>query len=88
VASRAQGLPAGRQGTAQVERLAHHALRGEVWAKILSCGVNLLKHASQSPLPASPRLVRRTRYAPASYPLPPRPRPPVSQDRPIGAGPC
>jgi class 3 adenylate cyclase/tetratricopeptide (TPR) repeat protein len=36
VASGAQGLPAGRQGPDQVERLAHHALRGEVWAKALA----------------------------------------------------
>src|SRR5207253_7241615 len=32
VAAGAQGLPAGRQGPDQVERLAYHALRGEVWA--------------------------------------------------------
>ena len=38
VASGAQGLPAGRQGLDQVERLAHHALRGEVWAKVLAYG--------------------------------------------------
>src|SRR6266496_1527727 len=37
-ASGAQGLPAGRQGPDQVERLAHHALRGEVWDKaVLYC---------------------------------------------------
>jgi class 3 adenylate cyclase/tetratricopeptide (TPR) repeat protein len=29
---------AGDQGTEQVERLAHHALRGEVWAKALAYG--------------------------------------------------
>jgi tetratricopeptide (TPR) repeat protein len=33
VASKVQSLAAGRQGPDQVERLAHHALRGEVWAK-------------------------------------------------------
>src|SRR5262249_39987891 len=32
-ASGAQGLSAGKQGTDQVERLAYHALRGEVWDK-------------------------------------------------------
>jgi predicted ATPase len=31
--SGAKGLPAGRQDPDQVERLAHHALRGEVWDK-------------------------------------------------------
>src|SRR5262249_21914672 len=36
VASGAQGLPAGRQGPDQVERLAHHALRGEVWDKAVA----------------------------------------------------
>jgi class 3 adenylate cyclase/tetratricopeptide (TPR) repeat protein len=36
VASGAKGLPAGRQDPDQVERLAHHALRGEVWAKALA----------------------------------------------------
>src|SRR5262249_15833799 len=30
------GLPAGRQGPDQVERLAYHALRGEVWDKVLA----------------------------------------------------
>src|SRR5262249_12924203 len=34
-ASGAQGLPAGRQDPDQVERLAHHALRGEVWDQAL-----------------------------------------------------
>jgi predicted ATPase len=33
VASGAKGLPARRQDLDQVERLAHHALRGEVWDK-------------------------------------------------------
>jgi tetratricopeptide (TPR) repeat protein len=33
VASGVKGLPAGRQDPDQVERLAHHALRGEVWDK-------------------------------------------------------
>src|SRR5207249_1631452 len=33
VASGAKGLPAGRQAPDQVERLAYHALRGEVWDK-------------------------------------------------------
>src|SRR5262249_36261171 len=32
-AAGAQGLPARRQGPDQVERLAQHALRGEVWDK-------------------------------------------------------
>src|SRR5262249_6993078 len=36
VASGATGLPAGRQAPDQVERLAHHALRGEVWDKALA----------------------------------------------------
>jgi len=36
VASGAKGLPAGRQVPDQVERLAHHALRGEVWDKALA----------------------------------------------------
>jgi class 3 adenylate cyclase/DNA-binding winged helix-turn-helix (wHTH) protein len=36
VASGAKGLPAGRQGPDQVERLAHHALRGEVWDKAVA----------------------------------------------------
>src|SRR5262249_50154670 len=36
VASGAQGLPARRQGPDQVERLAYHALRGEVWDKALA----------------------------------------------------
>jgi tetratricopeptide (TPR) repeat protein len=35
VASGAKGPPAGRQGPDQVEQLAHHALRGEVWEKVL-----------------------------------------------------
>jgi tetratricopeptide (TPR) repeat protein len=35
VASGAKVLPAGRQDPDQVDRLAHHALRGEVWAKAL-----------------------------------------------------
>jgi class 3 adenylate cyclase/tetratricopeptide (TPR) repeat protein len=35
VASGAKALPAGRQGPDQVERLAYHALRGEVWDKAL-----------------------------------------------------
>src|SRR5262249_25148904 len=35
-AAGAQGLPAGRQGPDQVERLAHHALRGEVWDKAVT----------------------------------------------------
>ena len=35
-ASEAQGLPAGRQALHQVERLAHHALRGEVWDKAVT----------------------------------------------------
>ena len=34
--SGAQGFPAGRQGLDQVERLAHHALRGEVWDKAVT----------------------------------------------------
>jgi tetratricopeptide (TPR) repeat protein len=38
VASGAKGLPAGRQDPDQVERLAHHALRGEVWDKALVYG--------------------------------------------------
>jgi class 3 adenylate cyclase len=37
VASGAKGLPAGRQAPDQVERLAHHALRGEVWDKAVTC---------------------------------------------------
>jgi predicted ATPase len=38
VTAGAQGLPAGRQDPHQVERLAHHALRGEVWDKaVASC---------------------------------------------------
>ncbi|HSX79239.1 MAG TPA: hypothetical protein VLQ80_11805, partial [Candidatus Saccharimonadia bacterium] len=36
VASGAKGLPAGRQDPNQVERLAHHALRGEVWDKAVT----------------------------------------------------
>jgi class 3 adenylate cyclase/tetratricopeptide (TPR) repeat protein/ABC-type thiamine transport system ATPase subunit len=36
VASGEKGRPAGRQDPDQVERLAHHALRGEVWAKALA----------------------------------------------------
>ena len=36
VASGAKGLPAGRQSPDQVERLAHHALRGEVWDKAVT----------------------------------------------------
>src|SRR5262249_3726097 len=36
VASGAKGLPAGRQSPDQVERLAYHALRGEVWDKALA----------------------------------------------------
>src|SRR5262249_50460790 len=32
----AQGLSAGKQGTDQVERLAYHALRGEVWDKAVT----------------------------------------------------
>jgi tetratricopeptide (TPR) repeat protein len=35
-ASGAKGLPAGRQDPDQIERLAHHALRGAVWAKALA----------------------------------------------------
>jgi tetratricopeptide (TPR) repeat protein len=35
-ASVAKGLPAGRQDPDQVERLAHHAQRGEVWAKAVT----------------------------------------------------
>jgi tetratricopeptide (TPR) repeat protein len=35
VAAGAKGFPAGRQGPDRVERLAHHALRGEVWDKAL-----------------------------------------------------
>src|SRR5207237_9417703 len=33
---RSRNDPAGRQGPDQVERLAYHALRGEVWAKALA----------------------------------------------------
>src|SRR5262249_46290252 len=33
VVSGAKGLSAGKQGPDRVERLAHHALRGEVWDK-------------------------------------------------------
>jgi class 3 adenylate cyclase/DNA-binding winged helix-turn-helix (wHTH) protein/tetratricopeptide (TPR) repeat protein len=36
VASAAKGLPAGRPDPDQVEHLAYHALRGEVWAKALA----------------------------------------------------
>jgi tetratricopeptide (TPR) repeat protein len=36
VASGAKGLPAGRQDPDQVDRLAHHALRGEVWDKAVT----------------------------------------------------
>jgi class 3 adenylate cyclase/tetratricopeptide (TPR) repeat protein len=36
VASVAKGFPAGRQDLDQVEQLAHHALRGEVWDKALA----------------------------------------------------
>src|SRR5262245_55155965 len=35
-AAGAKGLPAGRQNLDQVERLAHHALRGEVWDKAVT----------------------------------------------------
>jgi tetratricopeptide (TPR) repeat protein len=35
-ASGAKDLPAERQGPDQIERLAHHALRGEVWDKALA----------------------------------------------------
>jgi class 3 adenylate cyclase/tetratricopeptide (TPR) repeat protein len=34
--SEAKGLPAGRQDPKQVERLAHHAVRGEVWDKAVT----------------------------------------------------
>ena len=37
-ASGAKGLPAGRQGPDQVDFLAHHALRGEVWDKAVAYG--------------------------------------------------
>src|SRR5262249_59102060 len=36
VTAGAQGLSAGRQDPHQVERLAHHALRGEVWDKAVA----------------------------------------------------
>src|SRR5262249_51322120 len=36
VAAGAQGLPAGRQDPGQVDRLAYHALRGEVWDKAVT----------------------------------------------------
>ncbi len=36
VASGVKGLPAGRQGPDQVERLAYHAVRGEVWDKAVN----------------------------------------------------
>ena len=36
VVSGAKGFPAGRPGPDQVERLAHHALRGEVWDKAVA----------------------------------------------------
>jgi tetratricopeptide (TPR) repeat protein len=36
VVAGAQGRPAGRQDPDQVERLAHHALRGEVWDKAVT----------------------------------------------------
>jgi tetratricopeptide (TPR) repeat protein len=36
MASGAKGLPSGRQAPNQVERLAHHALRGEVWDKAVT----------------------------------------------------
>jgi tetratricopeptide (TPR) repeat protein len=36
VASGAKGLPTGRQDPDQIERLAHHALRGEVWDKAVT----------------------------------------------------
>jgi tetratricopeptide (TPR) repeat protein len=36
MASEAKCLPAGRQAPDQVERLAHHALRGEVWDKAVT----------------------------------------------------
>jgi tetratricopeptide (TPR) repeat protein len=36
VVSGAKGLPAGRQDPDQVERLAHHAVRGEVWGKAVT----------------------------------------------------
>ena len=36
VASGAKALPAGRQDPDQIERLAHHALRGEVWDKAVT----------------------------------------------------
>jgi predicted ATPase/class 3 adenylate cyclase len=35
-AAGAKGFPAGRQNLDQVERLAHHALRGEVWDKAVT----------------------------------------------------
>jgi class 3 adenylate cyclase/tetratricopeptide (TPR) repeat protein len=38
VAPGAKGLPARRQDPDQVERLAHHAIRGEVWEKAVAYG--------------------------------------------------
>ena len=50
VASGAKNLPAGSQGPDQVERLAHHALRGEVWNKAVTycqqAGVRASKRAA------------------------------------------
>jgi class 3 adenylate cyclase/tetratricopeptide (TPR) repeat protein len=50
VASEAKGFPAGRQAPDQVERLAHHALRGEVWDKALvyfrQAGEKALTHSA------------------------------------------
>src|SRR6059036_3067554 len=45
VASGAKGFLAGRQDPDQVDRLAHHALRGEVWDKALAyCRQGLVPH--------------------------------------------
>src|SRR5206468_8054544 len=50
VASGAKGLPAGRQDPDQVEWLAHHALRGEVWDKAVAycrqAGAKAMTHSA------------------------------------------
>jgi predicted ATPase/class 3 adenylate cyclase len=50
VTSEVKSLPAGRQDPDQIERLAHHALRGEVWDKAVTycrqTGIRAFDHAA------------------------------------------